>query len=61
MLEASFLENSWVHAILKMPVVKWYAQAIEPFTCKELGICFSEEAFKSLIKEELVFLFAQSS
>lgn len=61
MLEASFLEDSWVYVILEMPVVKWYAQAIEPFTCKEPGTCFSEEVFKSLIKEELVFLFVQGS
>lgn len=57
--ESAVLQNPRVHIILKMPVIEWYAYAIEPQTCKELCVLFHEKIFEEFVEKELLFLLSQ--
>jgi hypothetical protein len=59
MFESTFFQNSRVHIIFEMAVVKRYAYAIEAKACKELRVVFSKEVFEEFIKEELLLLLSE--
>jgi hypothetical protein len=60
MFESTLFQDSGVHIIFKMAVVKWQSDTIEAEAGKELGVVFSEEVLEELIKEELALLFPKN-
>lgn len=56
--EATLLQDSRVHIVLEVSIIKRHSNTVQAKTGKELGIFFQEEVLQKFVEKELVILLA---